>query len=213
MGVQGPSGRNDNLRGASCPILRLLHLAGLIGRSRFFDKSHAAMRELWWLMFGILGATLLVSFAKSSFSASKASGSSFTKRRNKSGPYRESNIFSQILPVVALPTMCSPASRLPHTEVRRIIAGNPLAVNPLQPLQPHTETWLTPSTSWQLCPHSKWLYSAPARRWRCFIYVHLCLFSVDKAKNLRIEVFYFQFPFYFKLFHSIVLHRSQSSTE
>ncbi len=40
------SGKKDNLRGTSHLIVRNLHLVGLIGRSHFFDQSHAAVRAL-----------------------------------------------------------------------------------------------------------------------------------------------------------------------
>ncbi len=37
MGVPDPSGKKDNLRGNFRPIVRKLHLVGLIDRSHFFD--------------------------------------------------------------------------------------------------------------------------------------------------------------------------------
>ncbi len=83
MVVPDPSGRKDNLRTASRPILRWLHLVGLIGRSHFWNQSHATAREPWRFVSWVLRVTILTSSAKNSISASRTSG------RNRCEPNME----------------------------------------------------------------------------------------------------------------------------
>ncbi len=89
MGVPDPSGKKDILRGTSRPIVRYLHLVGLIGRSHFFDQPHAAVRELRRFILCDRWVTILTSSAKSNISVSRSFGRSFTKRRKRSGPITE----------------------------------------------------------------------------------------------------------------------------
>ncbi len=88
MVVLDSSGYKDNVRVTSCPIVRCLHLVGLIGRSHFFDQSQE-VQELRSFMFGVRRVTLLTSSAKSSACTSRISGRSFMKRRYNSGPITE----------------------------------------------------------------------------------------------------------------------------
>ncbi len=67
-------------------IMRQLHLGGWTTKSHLCDQFHAVKRERWRFMLCICGFTILKSTAKSSLRASRASGKSFTKRGNKSGP-------------------------------------------------------------------------------------------------------------------------------